>query len=135
MGTFALVLLLATVTIFVVKQINSLHQGYSFALDQWKGVNMQILYMLIISGSSFYPNAVSSTSKAYSFIDKKSKGGHLSDYVFCVEGCLRLQKNIVLRPINRRNTASQRFWCKWALIWVFCIGKPLFSTYLLFRAL
>ena len=54
---------------------------------------------------------------------KKSRGGHLSHYVFCVEGCLRLQKNIGLRPINRRNTASQRFWCKWAFTWVFCIGN------------
>ena len=40
-----------------------------------------------------------------------------------MEGCLRLQKNIGLRPINRRNTTSQRFLCKWAFIWVICMGN------------
>ena len=44
---------------------------------------------------------------------------------FCVEGCLRqnIQKNIGLRPINRRNTTSKRFWWKCSFIWVFCIGN------------
>ena len=50
-------------------------------------------------------------------------GGHLSHYVFCVEGCLRLQKNIGLRPMNRRNTTSKRFWWKWPYICVLCIGN------------
>ena len=66
---------------------------------------------------------------------KKSMGlgGHLSHYVFCAEGCLRIQKNIGLRPIKRRNTASKRFWWKWPFIWVFYIentGKCHFFAYI-----
>ena len=42
---------------------------------------------------------------------------------FCVEECLWLQKNIGLRPINRRNTTLQRFLWKWPSIWVLRIGN------------
>ena len=63
-------------------------------------------------------------SKAYSFTGKKILGGgQLSHHVFCVEGCLRLQNNIGLRPINGRNATMKLLWCKWAFIWVFCIGN------------
>ena len=68
------------------------------------GIYCKSLIIFFTAVSSTYLNKGSLT---YIPSAKKSRGGgHHSHYVFCVEGCLRLQKNIGLRPLNRRNTTS-----------------------------
>ena len=119
--SFSLSLYMNTCKVFITIWIAG-----DFSSDIWKQCSLSALTRI-----TYFPYVRSHPrqSKAYSFIGKKSKGGHLSHYVICVEGCLRLQKNIDLRPINRRNTTSQQFLCKWTFIWVFCMGKQENATF------
>ena len=45
---------------------------------------------------------------------KNLRGWQFVHYVFCAEGCPRLQKSIGLRPIKRRNTSLYPLLCRWS---------------------
>ena len=49
------------------------------------------------------------------------RGGQCIHYFSCVDGSLRLQKNLGLGPRSGRNGCRERCFCKNALIWAFYI--------------
>ena len=69
------------------------------------------------------PYPVSSTyinkgSLTYMFTGTKILEGQLSHHVISIEGCLRLQKNLGSRPVNRRNFILYPFWW-WGALGIF----------------
>ena len=57
-----------------------------------------------------------------SYPKKSWGGGHFSFDVFCVEVCLRLQKNLGSRIFLCRNIVLKPFPCGWAFLHIFYIG-------------